>query len=397
VNTSSLTSSNARILLAALTFAAFAIGLDTFVVIGALAQIGRAFGISASAAGWIVSVYAMCYAVFAPLSAWIFRGRSRRGVVLMSLGAFALGNTICGISVGFTMLLAGRVISAFGAATFTPAATAAATELLPASRRGVALSIIFAGMTVSQAAGVPITTWIATAISWRFAFYGVTLCGVLAAALLFVVLQRSLTGHTSTSNEQAEWRSLPGRAAGLLSLTFITVLSEFSIYSYVSVLLDQTRVSGHPVLPMVLFAYGAGAVAGNLSTGVLTDRFGPTAVFLGAVTVQTGLLAGLVVCRSLGFLVVGIAFCWGIVSYMYLVPIQHRLLSHAGGASSLVLATNSSLIYAGIAAGAWLGGLALGCWGISSLLLVSSAVGAIAVIVGAVYLPAPLPESSKRG
>lgn len=43
--------------------AAFAIGLDTFVIIGALEVISRDLNISTGAAGWIISIYALSYAV----------------------------------------------------------------------------------------------------------------------------------------------------------------------------------------------------------------------------------------------------------------------------------------------------------------------------------------------
>ncbi|MGY8663885.1 MFS transporter [Bradyrhizobium sp. UFLA05-109] len=168
--TSSPPNARTKIILAALTIAAFAIGLDTFVIIGALDVISQDFAISTGAAGWIISIYALCYAVFAPLNAWIFRTVSCRNVQLLSVSIFIIGNLVCAIAPNFLVLAATRVISAYGAAMFTPAATALAAELLPPARKGFALSLIFGGMTVSQVAGVPGTTWIAEAIGWRFAF-----------------------------------------------------------------------------------------------------------------------------------------------------------------------------------------------------------------------------------
>lgn len=52
-----------KLILAALMIAAFAIGLDTFVIIGALEVISRDLNISTGAAGWIISIYALSYAV----------------------------------------------------------------------------------------------------------------------------------------------------------------------------------------------------------------------------------------------------------------------------------------------------------------------------------------------
>lgn len=147
----------------ALTIGAFAVGLDAYVVLGALDAVMKELAIAPATAGWIVSSYAFCYAVFAPLNAWMFRRWSRRNVLILAVGLFAAANLVCGFAPSFAVLIVGRTVSAYGAAMFTPAATALATELLPPDRKGVALSFIFGGMTVSQAIGVPLTSWIATA------------------------------------------------------------------------------------------------------------------------------------------------------------------------------------------------------------------------------------------
>lgn len=107
-------------------------------------------------------------------------GLIRRNVQILSVSIFIIGNVICAIAPNFATMAAARVISAYGAAMFTPAATALATELLPPGRKGSALSLIFGGMTVSQVAGVPATSWIADAIGWRFAFGFVAVAGLLA-------------------------------------------------------------------------------------------------------------------------------------------------------------------------------------------------------------------------
>ncbi|MDA9476863.1 hypothetical protein XI03_20685 [Bradyrhizobium sp. CCBAU 65884] len=118
-----------KLVIAALTIAAFAIGLDTFVIIGTLDVISRDLAISTGAAGSIISIYALCYAVFAPLNAWMFKAVSGHNVQILSVSLFIIGNLICAIAPNFHTLAAGRVIAAYGAATFTPTATALAARI----------------------------------------------------------------------------------------------------------------------------------------------------------------------------------------------------------------------------------------------------------------------------
>ncbi|NOJ41575.1 MFS transporter [Bradyrhizobium australiense] len=374
-----------KLILAALTIAAFAIGLDTFVVIGALEVISRDLKISTGAAGWIISIYALCYAVFAPLNAWMFKAVSRRNVQILSVSIFIVGNLICAIAPNFLTLAAARVISAYGAAMFTPAATALAAELLPPARKGLALSLIFGGMTVSQVAGVPATSWIADAIGWRFAFGFVVVAGLLAL-LIFAPIMSGVSAKAPERGNGPASKDFSKVVYGILSVTLFVVVSEFIVYSYVSVFITGSLLTGVPLLSAALFAYGFGAVTGNAACGFLTDRFGPYKVLIAAVGAQLILLVGLVAFGHHGALTVLIAFLWGNVSYMYLVPIQHRLLGLAGDRSKLVLAMNSSTTFAGIAIGAFLGGILVEISGVTSLAVGSILIGFIGVGLAVAFM-----------
>ncbi|UDF32964.1 UNVERIFIED_ORG: MFS transporter (plasmid) [Roseateles sp. XES5] len=373
------------LLLAALTVGAFAIGLDAYVVLGALEAVMRDLAIAPATAGWIVSAYAFCYALFAPLNAWAFRHWSRRNLLILSAVIFSAGNLLAGLAPDLALLIAGRVVSAFGAAMFTPAATALATELLPPERKGFALSLIFGGMTVAQAAGVPLTAWIAATLDWRYAFFFVVVFGIVAALLLTGLLSGLPRGRIQPVAGEGRL-VLPGPVYGLLAVTFLIVTAEFAVYSYVSLLFAETALRGVPVLPAVLLAYGIGAVLGNVATGVLTDRVGPALVLFIAVGVQTLLLVALVLVRAQAGLVVALAFLWGIVSYMYLVPIQHRLLERAAGMANLALAANSALIYIGIGTGSWIGGRVIEALGIQALAGTTAVLGGSALLAATVFM-----------
>jgi len=374
-----------KLVIAALTIAAFAIGLDTFVIIGALDVISRDLAISTGAAGWIISIYALCYAVFAPLNAWMFKAMSRRNVQILSVSIFIIGNLICAIAPNFLTLAAGRVISAYGAAMFTPAATALAAELLPPARKGFALSLIFGGMTVSQVAGVPATSWIADAIGWRFSFGFVVIAGLLAL-IIFAPMMSGIPAKAPERGNGPTSKGFSKTIYGILSVTLFIVVSEFIVYSYVSVFIIGSLLAGVPLLSAALFAYGFGAVTGNAACGVLTDRFGPYKVLIAAVGAQLILLVGLVAFGQHGALTVLIAFLWGNVSYMYLVPIQHRLLGLAGDRSKLVLAMNSSTTFAGIAVGAFFGGILVEISSVTSLAAASILIGLIGIGLAVAFM-----------
>ncbi|MFX5594906.1 MFS transporter, partial [Acinetobacter baumannii] len=76
----------------ALTAGAFGIGVTEFVIMGLLIQVGADLGVSISAAGLLISGYALGVVVGAPLMTGL-TARWRRKTVLVSLMiVFTLGN-----------------------------------------------------------------------------------------------------------------------------------------------------------------------------------------------------------------------------------------------------------------------------------------------------------------
>jgi DHA1 family inner membrane transport protein len=378
-------STQASIVLMALFVGAFAIGMDMFVVIGLLSNIASGLQISPSKAGWLISIYALFYAVLAPVCAYLFQTVDRRLVMLASIGLFAAGNIVCGISQNYAHMSLGRIISALGAAAFTPLATSLAFRLVPEKRSGTALAVVFGGMTLAQAVGVPTATFIGQTFDWRWAFYFIAALGIAAFFSLFFLLD-PLTPNQPRTSKQSPRAILTRGTIGLLSVTFLVVLSEFIIYTYISVILGGTLYAGTAVLPIVLLGYGTGSILGNVATGLLTDRIGPTRVLLGSITLQTILLVLLVEFRDIGVAAIIIGFAWGIVSYMYLVPIQHRLLARSGEGGSFVLSINSSLIYLGISTGGFIGSLILAGYSLDTLSIATAGFGTASIVVAAIFM-----------
>ncbi|MDF0516726.1 hypothetical protein P0R31_05715 [Bradyrhizobium yuanmingense] len=138
-------------------------------------------------------------------------------------------------------------------------------------------------------------------------------------------------------------------------------------------------------------------MTGNAACGFLTDRFGPYMVLIAAVGAQLLLLVGLVAFGQHGFLTLVIAFLWGNVSYMYLVPIQHRLLGVAGDRSKLVLAMNSSTTFAGIAIGAFLGGVIVEISGVKFLAPASILIGLVGIGLAVAFVRDAEPAKAASG
>ena len=375
-----------RTTLAALAIGAFAVGSDAFVAIGVVNEIAEDLGISVSLAGQMVTVFALCYAIFAPVAATLLAGACKKKVMLATMLLFTVGNVVCAMAEGAFGLFAGRIIAAMGAAAFTPQATAVASALVSPARRGAALAVVFGGMTVAGAVGAPLGTYIGQTLGWRLAFLAIAVLGVASFALLSVLLR--------PSREEAPKNLLdilhPAQNRDVLvalSVTFLVVLSEYVVYSYISVILTGTEFAGVNILPTVLFLFGIGAMLGNVATAILTDRFGPRGVLLATVLCQTACMALVVLYRDRPMVVLPCAFAWGVFSYMYLVPIQHRLLDLSKRFGAFTLSLNSSVIYLGISAGGALGGIVVARASLETLTVVSILASLAALLIAHLSFP----------
>jgi predicted MFS family arabinose efflux permease len=373
--------------LGALAAGAFVVGMDMLAAIGALNETAHGLAVSPRQAGWIISVYAIFYALFAPANALLFRRNGRRSLLLLAMALSIAGNLICSVATGLPEILVGRLISAFGGAMFLPTAGTVAKDVISADQKGRALACLYAGITLAQAVGAPITTLAAQLAGWRYSFVAVALSGCMAMALL-VSGTKTLPSVRASPLSASVWQ--PNTAipiAGMLATTCLVTIAEYVVYSYISVIFEPARLGDRPALPVILAAFGCGGIIGTIVTGLLTDKLGPRLVLMTAVTVQTALFVIIMLWRESAPATILLGFCWGITSYMYVVPIQHGLLDRAGTHQRLVLALNGSLLNAGIAAGTTIGGLTIDHGDMPLTAIVAASISAAAFAAGAVFVP----------
>lgn len=317
--------------------------------------------------------------LFAPLTAWLLGNVNRKHILQLALVLFIAGNLACAWATSYLQISLGRVLAALGAACYTPQAAAAAVGLVAEKRRGLAISIVYGGMTLAIALGIPFGTFLAKLIGWREIFLFIALLGDCAA--------RPVAGaarHRAARQAFAERAARPAAAKGGADHAadhLFAVCSEHIVYSYVSVLLKNTQFGPQAILPLALLVFGIGAVIGNFASGALTDALGSKFVLLFSVAIQTLSLFLLAFYVTSAWWVLAIFLVWGITGWMYLVPIQHHLLSLSKRFGALTVSLNSSVLYAGIAAGGMLGGLTLYALPAYYLPLFSLPLGAIALLL----------------
>ncbi|MDH2435239.1 MFS transporter [Pokkaliibacter sp. MBI-7] len=375
-------SSDRRTLLCLLVLSAsyFSFNTCSLAVVGLLEPMAASMQQPTTQMARLVSLFALIFAVAAPLMQVVSSGRSRRRMLQYGLLAMAAGALGSAFSPDYDWLLVARGVLAVGAAIVGPTALAVSTLLVAPAHQGRALAIVFTGMTLSTVFGVPLASWLGTVWSWQGVFMLMAAVIVLCGVLVSVLLQ----DHTPAPRVTAKaFLSVFQRADTGWSIVsmLMQMASQFASYTLISILLVRHFQLPEHSLAAALMAFGVGGVMGNALSGALAERFSPDQLLWTALIGMMVTFSLFILAPAMPWAGITLTGIWAVFGLMFQTPQQRRLISLAPNLRGLLLAMNASAIYFGMSLGSTLGSFAFHQWGdgsmsVASLLLaIASAAG----------------------
>ncbi len=361
-----------------LSAANFVIGMGAFVVVGLLDPLAADFGMSTAQSGWVMTAYALAYAVLSPLLVSVTGALGRRRVIAAGLAVFALAQVAMALAPDPAFVFAARMVAAGGAGIVTPVAAAVAAGLSAPEMRGKALASVFFGLTLAQVLGVPVGSFIAYTFGWRVAFGIVALLAVPCLWLIWTRVPRGLSFQpVSLSDLGRVLRDGPVMMAVLFTASFLGAI--WVVFTYLAPLLTEVMGWGRDGISLALLVFGIGAVLGNGLGGVMTDRIGPVRTLAILSASQVFWLALYSLLPMPAWLLLGIIFCQSVCGWSFMAAQQARLVTLAPAAAPVVLSLNAAAIYVGAAVGSAIGSAVIGIGGVLALGWIASALALIAV------------------
>ncbi|GAA4505722.1 hypothetical protein GCM10023191_061840 [Actinoallomurus oryzae] len=245
-----------------LVLGTYAVGADAFVIAGFLPSITDTLHVSTAAGGRAITVFVLTYAVLAPVLFATTARVPRRVLLAGALVVIGLANLVSALAPTLPVLIAGRMLAAAGAATYTPIAAQVCTTLVRPRARLAALIVIISGMAIAITLGLALGDVAGRWLGWRAVLGTVSLVCLLAGAAVALTLP-SLPGR-------ARARMRPALRPGLPAVVPIAVLCVAVAYGVYAYFVPQLKAIGLPdaAAVVVLFAYGLGAMFANLVTGL---------------------------------------------------------------------------------------------------------------------------------
>ncbi|MDO8067400.1 MFS transporter [Janthinobacterium sp. SUN206] len=368
-----------------LSLCSFAFGLCEFIAAGLLTPMARDLHASVAAAGGAIAAYALGAAIGAPVLTALLARRPVRQVLVATMLVLAAGSVAMAAAPALGALLGVRFAVGLAHGVFMAIASHAATSLVDPSRAGRALSIVWLGLTLALAGGVPLGTWLGAVASWRwvFAVIGVlALCGG-AGLRLAMPAARQQTGATSAlASLRAILQPPLLLAAGVAALVSV---ATFSFFTYVSPFLLQLGGLDAGWLGAAMLCFGACAIGGNLLGGWCADRphaLRATMLALAALALnllafyllRAHPLAMLALCGTLGLLF----FALVTLSTMGLLRLARR---HCPGSDAVAAGLNIAAFNGGTALGGALGGALIVACGLPSIAIGGALAALLAMLL----------------
>lgn len=338
----------------ALALGAFGLGTTEFFPMGLLPTIAEGVAVSIPTAGLLISAYAVGVMIGAPLVTLYMTRFNHKFSLVALMALFFVGNVFSALASDYTILLISRIVTSLSHGAFFGIGALVAMKLAPPGKQGSAVAAMFLGLTIANIVGVPLATWLGQTLHWRIAFAATSALGLVA----MIGLLRTLPAMEKPSrpNVKQELKAITQPAA--LRIFFTTVLcagSMFTLYTYISPILQTVADIPEQRIAYLLVIAGLGFTVGNFISGKLADRSADLALVVALSFQVLILLLFSLVSVTLVTACISV-FLWGCVIFMIGPPLQMKVMKVADQAPGLASSINIGAFNLGNALGAVLGG-----------------------------------------
>jgi MFS family permease len=233
----------------------------------------------------------------------------RRRFMLMGAACFALAPLIYAVSRGMPALLLGRVVQGVGLATFTTAYQAFVTDLAPTGRRGEALGLAGASVSIAFISAPLVGDWLASTQGYRI-FFEVTAATAAVSVLLVALItvlpirksDRSIPaaadiGEPDSSQLTGLRLALAQKGVRASVLTMAALGVPFGGFiTFLPLLAEQRQVFG---IGSVFSIYAGAGLLSQPLAGWLSDRVGRRGVIVPGLVITSLAISALYLDGSL--------------------------------------------------------------------------------------------------
>ncbi len=161
-------------------------------------------GLSDKQMGWVLSIFALGYALFQTPSGYLADKFGARKVLTAVVSLWSIFTALTGAVYNFVALMFVRFLFGVGEAGAFPSMARAVFNWIPVKERGLVHGINFSGGRIGAAIALPIVAWLIDFTSWRMSFVILGVIGVLWALIWYWWYRDLPEDHASVSENELE-------------------------------------------------------------------------------------------------------------------------------------------------------------------------------------------------
>lgn len=153
------------------------------------------FGASPASITWVVTAYALMYAVGIPLIGRMSDLIGARSLFAVGLAGFAVGSAMSAVAPSLPLMIVGRLVQGAGGAAIPALAMVMIARTLPEDRRGGAMGLVASAAGTGSAIGPFVGAFVGDTIGWR----GLFLLPMIASLAIIPLVRRAMPAFEGTS------------------------------------------------------------------------------------------------------------------------------------------------------------------------------------------------------
>ena len=363
-----------------LAIISFLVGTSEFIISGILDKIADSLGVTLAAAGQLITIFSLVYAIGTPILMALTASLDRRKLMLYSLGLFVVANLLAFLLPGFGPFLFARIIMALGAGLVVVTALNIAAKLAPPDKQASSIATVVMGFTASLIIGVPLGRIMTDAFGWKSVFGGIALFGLIAMIVLFFTIPPTKGDKPVPLLQQLALLKKRKVALGL-SITFFWLGGYSIAYTYLSPYLLSVSGISDSLLSTALLIFGIASLIGSKFGGYSTDRWGVSFTLIGGMALHIVMIIMLSIVTNSLMAVLTILTLWSFAAWSSGPTQQYHLATLEPESSGVMLGLNQSMMQLAMAAGAGIGGVAVEQVSLASITWIGATGVAIAMVI----------------
>lgn len=249
-----------------------------------LPQMSAGLGVSESAAGLLVSIWAAVVVVASFPLVRLTRGARRTSVIAASLLVFSVAAAATALAPTYAVVLVARTLGAASVGLLWSTVNAHVADLVPDRLLGRATAVVLGGATLGMVLGTPIGRFVADLAGWRASFWALAVLSLVGAGLVRAVVPDADPSARPAAEAGSGGRRTVRPMVVVTVLVGLVLVGHYGAYTFVTRLGEPAATIVPGGMGGLLLVFGLSSAAGVAVAGRVLERTAPALVAATAAT-----------------------------------------------------------------------------------------------------------------